>query len=73
MQKNFNHEFNEILSQHNLYHLSNDEFVDLTMNVLDRHAPLKQKYIRATQGPFMTKKPIMLRTKFRNRFIKLKN
>ena len=51
----FNREFNDMLNQHNFHHISNDVFVELTMNLLDRHAPLKQKYIRANQGPFMTK------------------
>ena len=39
------------------------------------HAPLKQKYLRANQGPFMTKelqKAIMRRSKLRNRLNKVK-
>ena len=74
-QNQFNHEFNDMLNQHNFHDISNDVFVELTMNLLDRHAPLKQKYIRANQGPFMTKelqKSIMLRSKLRNRYLKLK-
>ena len=45
------------------------------MEVLERHAPLKQKYIRANQAPFMNnelQKAIMLRSKLRNRLNKLK-
>ena len=45
------------------------------MVVIERHAPLKQKNIRANQAPFMNKelqKAIMLRSKLRNRLNKLK-
>ena len=45
----------ELLSQQNACNMSNDEFVDASLKVLARHAPLKQKYLRANQGPFMTK------------------
>ena len=73
---NFNLELRGLLNHHNnLYNLSNDEFAHMTMNLLDRHAPLKQKYLRANQGPFMTKdlqKAIMLRTKLRNKSLTLK-
>ena len=43
------------------------------MHILDKYAPLKFKYIRANNSPFMTKdlrKAIMLRTKLRNKFNK---
>ena len=43
------------------------------MDILNRYAPLKFKYIRANDCPFMTKglrKAIMLRTKLRNKFNK---
>ena len=52
-----------------------DEFVSKSMVVLERHTPLKQKYIWANQALFMTKelqKTIMLRLKLRNRLNKLK-
>ena len=42
---------------------------------MEKHVPLKQKYLRANQGPFMTKelqKAIMLRSKLRNSLNKLK-
>ena len=58
-----------------MYELSNDEFVRILMNILDRHAPIKQKYIRANQGPFMTKelrKAVMIRSSLRNKFNKFK-
>ena len=74
-QNNFHRELYEVLSQQNLYIITNDEFVNISLKILDKHAPLKQKYLRANQGPFMTKelqKAIMLRTKLRNRLNRLK-
>ena len=40
---------------------------------MDEHAPQKKKYLRSNQSPFMNKslsKAIMLRSKFRNIFLK---
>ena len=42
-------------------------------HILNKHAPLKTKYLRANDGHFMTKalrKAMMNRKKFRNRYIK---
>ena len=49
--------------------MSNDDFNILFMKIFDKHAPLKKKYVRANEGPFMTKelkKEIMKRTKLLN-------
>ena len=46
------------------------------MSLLDKHAPKKLKYIRANNGNFITKrlrKTIILRLKFRNKFLKENN
>ena len=46
-------------------------FEAVVMNVLNGHAPVKKKYIRANDGPFMTKalrKEHMHRTKLRNEY-----
>ena len=54
-----------------MYEMSNDELSDIAINVLERHAPLKYKYVRANEGPFMNKelrKAVMLRSKLRNWF-----
>ena len=62
--------------QGELYKYNNDmylTFSDIFRLVLDRHAPLKWKMIRKTQGSFMTtdlSKAIMNRCKLRNRYIK---
>ena len=45
------------------------------MQILERHAPLKRKYVRANQCPFMTKelrKAVMKRSQLRNAFNKNK-
>ena len=45
------------------------------MDIFDRHAPLKQKYVRSNQVPFMTKelrKAVMIRSKLRSDFNKIK-
>ena len=49
-------------------------FMDIFMNVLERHAPIKLKYLRINHSPFITKeirKEIMKRSRLRNRVNKL--
>ena len=66
-----------------LRHLSNDEeckssfemFQKTFLWVLDKHAPLKKKTVRANEAPYMTKqlrKAIMTRSRLQNRHHKLK-
>ena len=48
-------------------------FDAVVTNTLNKHAPIKKKYLRANDGPFMTKalrKAMMHRKKLRNRYIK---
>ena len=50
-----------------------DGFKYIVNNLLDSHAPMKEKYIRRNQAPFMNKsvrKAIMVRTKLPNKFRK---
>ena len=52
------------------------EFNDRIEMVLNEHAPIKKKYVRANDGPFMTKalrKAIYIRTNLRNRYNKNKS
>ena len=45
------------------------------METLNKHAPLKKRYIRANNSPFMNEdlcKAIMVRSRLRNKFLKLK-
>ena len=47
------------------------------MNIThDKHAPLKKRYVRANQSPFMNKKlskEIMKRSRLRNKFLNIKS
>ena len=48
--------------------------MNVCKEALDKLAPLKQKYIRASNGPFMNKditKAIMKRTRLRNNYLKI--
>ena len=50
-----------------------DSFLDICREALNKTAPLKQKYVKANNSPFMNKtilKAIMKRTRLRNRFLK---
>ena len=53
--------------------VSYDIFDAIILSVLNKHAPVKQKSVRANEGPLMTKalrKAIMNRTHLRNRYNK---
>ena len=78
--KNFN---NEKFRNNLLQELSKIGFSDIScehfertfLNVLNIHAPIKKRYVRANISPFMSKsihKAIMVRSKLRNKFLKLK-
>ena len=71
----FRHELEKTLSQHNIFQISNDAFVEICMDIFSKHAPLKFKYVRANQGPFMTTKlrKAVRRSKLRNILNKDKN
>ena len=50
-------------------------FSRMFFEVLNKHAPVKTKYLRANHSPFVTKelsKAIMLRSKLRNQYMKCK-
>ena len=80
--KNFSNEdfqisvINEI---HNLNHrlstIPFDQGIDIFRHTLDSYAPIKQKYVRANNKPFVNKeikKAIMTRSRLRNKFLKYK-
>ena len=72
---NFRMELRQTLSLLESPTMSNDEYVNVFTNIFDKHAPLKQKYLRANHGPFVTKdlrKACMLRSRLRNKFIETK-
>ena len=50
-----------------------DTFENVCIGVLNRHAPMKKKYTRANNSPFMNKKlskAVMNRSRLRNKFLK---
>ena len=69
--KKFRIELESALNEINLFNISNDEFASLFMDIFERHAPLKQKYVRANQSPFITKnlrKEFMKRSRLLNAY-----
>ena len=78
--KKFNNEHFKIellheLNNNDIYGMNYSEFENIFMNILNRHAPLRKKYLRANNAPFMNKplsKAIMVRSRLRNKFIKCK-
>ena len=56
--------------------MSNDEFTSTFMNFFDTFAPLKQRYVRANDNPFVTKelrKAFMKRARLKNNYLKFKD
>ena len=73
--------FDKVVFRHDLANALNDDvnnityhaFEDTYLRILNNHAPLKQKYIRGNDQPFMNKtmrKAIMFRTKLRNIYLR---
>ena len=59
--------------EHNLGNMEYQHFLNTFIEILNKHAPMKQKYLRANQGRFMTKdlhKAIMKRSRLRNKFLR---
>ena len=60
---------NEML-KHDLGNMEYQHFLNIFIEILNKHAPMKQKYLRANQVKFMTKdlhKAIMKRSRLRNK------
>ena len=76
--KHFNHDLfrNELLRA--LYNRTNtkinyDIFEEIIVRLLNKHAPLKKRFARANNSPFMNKalsKAVMTRSRLRNKFVK---
>ena len=59
------------MSKHDLGNMEYQHFLNIFIDILNKHAPMKQKYLRANQGRFMIKvlhKVIMKRSRLRNKF-----
>ena len=65
----------ELFRNLNNYNINNEyeDFLQIYMSVLNKHAPTKKKYVRGNQAPFMNKtlaKAFMHRSKLKNKFNK---
>ena len=63
---------NEIL-KHDINNIEYQYFLNIFIEVLNKHAPMKIKYLRENQGKFMTKglhKAIMKGSRLRNKFLR---
>ena len=52
--------------------ISYENFEGILISLIDKHAPLKEKYIRANNAPFMNKnlsEAFMTRSRLRNKFL----
>ena len=64
---------NRSLSGIDLRQISHDEYNNLLLGVLDKHAPIKTKFVRRNEQPFMTselKKEHMKRTMLLNKYMR---
>ena len=70
-QVKFRNELEYTFAINDIINASNDEFVKLFLTIFNKYAPLKLKYVRSNDSPFMTKelrKEIMVRSKLRNAY-----
>ena len=59
--------------KHDLGNMECQYFLNDFIEILNKHVPIKQKYLRANQGRFMTKdlqKAIMKRSRLKNKFLR---
>ena len=72
----FNDDLKAALEQYDKACMNYDDFKEIFMKKLDKHAPRKNKIVRGNNAPFMTKalsKAIMHRSKLKNNFNKNPN
>ena len=53
-----------------------EHFLNIFIEILNKHTPIKKKYLRANQGEFMSKElntAIMTRSRLHNKFLKKKS
>ena len=69
----FQTELNDKLNGFDKNDINYNIFESIFTKLLNKHAPIKEKYVRANNAPFMTKtltKAIMNRSRLKNKFIK---
>ena len=72
----FNAELNHILQDFDVKNTSYELFESTVVDLLNKHAPMKEKFVRANNGPYMNKilsKAFMTRSRLRNKFLKNPN
>ena len=72
---NFRNDLLQEIHQVGLYNIGCEQFESLFICNLNKHAPLKRRYVRTNNSPFMHKelyKAIMVRSRLRNKSLKLK-
>ena len=72
---NFRNDLLQEIHQVGLSNIGCEQFESLFICNLNKHAPLKRRYVRANNSPFMNKelyKAIMVRSRLRNKPLKLK-
>ena len=72
--KNFdNNKFRSEILKRNFNNTDLRTFKETVFNIFSKYSPIKRKYVRASEAPFMTRelhKAIMKRSRLRNRFLK---
>ena len=69
----FRAELDNEKSKHDLGNTEYQHFLNIIIDIFDKHAPMKQKYLRANQGRFMRKdlhKTIMKRSRLCTKFLR---
>ena len=73
LNNEFRAELDNEMSKHDLGNMKYQHFLNIFIEILNKHAPMKKKYLRAKQKRFMTKdlhKAIMKRSRLRNKFLR---
>ena len=74
--KIINENFRSDIWKINLNTTDLEGFMKTVFHIINKHAPIKRKYVRTNEASFMTKdlhKAIMKRSKLRNKFLKSRN
>ena len=69
----FQNHLNNELDLKNICTFELKKFLETTLEILNLHAPIKKRYVRANQTPFMDntiQKEIMTRSRLRNKYLR---
>ena len=70
--EHFRNDLKYVFNKRGLNNISCSEFEDITITTLNIHAPMKKKYLRANNAPYMNRalcKAIMVWSKLRNSIV----